>query len=235
MAAVLAGGEGAVLSHHSTAAALGLITYSGRAHVTVPTARRRQQGIVWHSSVLAVDEVDRVNGIPVTTSARTLLDLAATLDRHRLARAIDRAEALRLASPTSLVELIARYPGRRGVAKLRAIINDTQIGFALTRSEFEDRFLAFIDDEELPRPEMNVWLEMRQGWVEADCVWRVARLIVELDGRAFHYSAGAFEGDRARDRALIAAGWRVVRVTWRQLTREPAALSADLRAALSHR
>jgi hypothetical protein len=222
-----------VLSHQSTGAALGVITYSGRAHVTVPTARRRQQGIVWHTSLLPVDEVDRLHGIPVTTPARTLLDLAATLDRHRLARAIDRAEAMRLTSPTSLAALLERYPRRRGVAKLREILREGEIGLRITKSELEDRFLAFVDLNGLPRPETNLWMEAGGGWLEVDCVWRESRLIVELDGRAFHETALAFETDRSRDRVLIAAGWRVIRVTYRQLTEASAPLAADLAAALS--
>jgi hypothetical protein len=235
MAAVLAGGGDAVLSHQAAGAVQGFVAYSGRAHVTVPKARRHVQGIIWHSALLPVDEVERLDGIPITTPARTLLNLAATLDRHRLERAIDRAEAMRLASPTSVPALVERHRGRRGVATLRAIIDEGRIGLAVTRSEFEDRFLAFIDEEGLPRPQTNVWLQIVGRWIEVDCVWREARLVVELDGRAFHDTAAAFEADRARDRAMIAAGWRVIRVAWKQLTREPAALAADLRAALRPR
>ena len=234
-AAVLAGGEHAALSDQAAGGLMGLIAYTGRAHVTVPTSRRTVPGIVWHASPLPLDEVERREGIRVTTPARTLLDLAASLAEHRLERAIDRAEAQHLTSPTSLAALVERYRGRRGVATLRKILGEGEIGRRVTKSELEDRFLVFIDRHALPRPETNVWLQAADGWVEVDCLWRDARLVVELDGRAFHDAAGVFEADRARDRALIAAGWRVVRVTWRQLTREPAPLAADLHAAVGHR
>ena len=79
---------------------------------------------------------------------------------------------------------------------------------------------------------MNARLQVRGGWIEADCVWAPQRLVAELDGHATHRTAGAYERDRARDRALSAAGWRVVRITWRQLSADAAALAADLRALL---
>ena len=189
-------------------------------------------GIIWHSSLLPADEVDRHQDIPVTTPARTLLDLASTLDKHRLARAIDRAEALRLTSPNSLSALIERYPGRRGIAKLREIVDEGLVGLRITKSDLEDLFLVFADRYGLPRPETNVWMELGGRMIEADCLWRDARLIVELDSRGFHDTTQAFEADRARDRAAVAGGWRVVRVTYRQLTREHAALAADLHVAV---
>jgi hypothetical protein len=103
----------------------------------------------------------------------------------------------------------------------------------MTKSDLEDLFLAFVDKWGLPRPRTNVWMELPDRMVEVDCLWPDAGLIVELDGRGFHDTPMAFESDRARDRELIAAGWRVIRVTYRQLRREPAALAVDLRAALS--
>jgi hypothetical protein len=232
MAAVLAGGKVAALSNQSSGALLGLISYSGPAHVTVPRSRRRQRGIVWHTSVLPADEIEAVDGIPATTPARTLLDLASVLDKHRLARAIDRAEANQLTSPTSLIALMERYPGRRGIAKLREILDEEELGRRITKSDLEDLFLSFVDRYGLPRPETNVWLSLGDSWVEVDCLWRDPRLIVELDSRGWHDTKLAFDSDRARDRRLIAAGWRVVRVTWRQLTHEPVALAADLHAAV---
>jgi hypothetical protein len=233
MAATLAGGPGAALSHRSAAELWGILPESDRVpEVTVPVSREQRTGLRWRFPPLEADEIEQVDRIPVTSSARTLFDLAVVLDRHRLARAIDRAEGMELASPTSLPALLERYPRRRGAAKLRAIFNGGAIGLGVTRSELEDRFVRFTDRHNLPHPELNVWLPSDEGWVEVDCLWRAAGLIVELDGRAYHDSALAFEADRARDRALIAAGWRVIRVTWRQLTREPAALAADLRSVL---
>ena len=120
----------------------------------------------------------------------------------------------------------ARHPGRKGVGAIRAAL-DT--GPALTREEFEARFRAFLDAAGLAFPRLNSNV---QGY-ECDCVWPDHALIVELDGRSFHTTAIAFERDRARDRALQMAGWRVIRVTWRQLREESEALARDLRTLLS--
>lgn len=102
----------------------------------------------------------------------------------------------------------------------------------ITRSELEERFLRFVRHWALPRPEVNASVKVRGIWFEVDCSWPEDRVVVELDGRQVHATASAFETDRARDRALAVAGWRVVRITWRQLHEEPGALAADLRALL---
>lgn len=108
------------------------------------------------------------------------------------------------------------------------MLEQLHLGLGLVRSELEERFLAFLIDAGLPLPTMNVTIE----GVEVDCVWTEQRLIVELDGRAVHDVTDAFEADRARDRRLEAAGWRVVRITWRQLHETPAEVEADLRRLL---
>jgi hypothetical protein len=108
-----------------------------------------------------------------------------------------------------------------------------ETGATVTRSELEVRFLAFLDANRFPRPVSNTWLHAQGTWIECDCVWHPQRVVVELDGRAFHATAAAFERDRARDRRLQAAGWRTVRVTWRQLREHPESLAADLRAILA--
>lgn len=156
------------------------------------------------------------------------LDLAALLDEHRLARAAERAEALRLASPTSLADLVGRYPRRTGVAALRKLVEADRVAATRTRSQFERRFLTLLDAEGLPRPLVNERIDT----IEADFTWITERLIVELDGFETHGTRAAFERDRARDRALQAAGWRVVRVTWRQLHAAPNEIVAALRALL---
>jgi very-short-patch-repair endonuclease len=107
-----------------------------------------------------------------------------------------------------------------------------ETGATLTRSELEAAFLEFLERTHLPTPEANAHLLINGTWIECDFVWRPQRLVVELDGRATHDTAAAFERDRARDRALAAAGWRTVRVTWRQLRREPESLAGDLRQIL---
>jgi hypothetical protein len=228
MAAVLACGEGAVLSHRSAAALWGVRQFGGRAQVTAARTLRRP-GIATHRVALPPDEVTTELAIPVTTPARTLFDLAAILTRQRLEAAITEAEVRRLASPTSLADLVARYPGRRGIATLRRILGDTgRIGRTLTRSELEIAFLALVDAHGLPRPSLN-----RTGdHGELDASWPAARLAVELDGFATHGTRRAFEADRARDRALLLAGWRVVRLTARQLTAEADTIARQLRILL---
>ncbi len=103
----------------------------------------------------------------------------------------------------------------------------------MTRSELEVRFLTFLRKTGLPRPEVNASLFVAGRWIECDCAWRDRRVIVELDGRASHDTAAAFERDRARDRTLQARGWRMVRITWRQLHDAPESVAYDLKALLS--
>ena len=185
---------------------------------------------VWRSR-LPDDEVTVVEGIPATTVPRTLLDLAVVVGRREVERAINEAEVRRLADPLSLPDLLRRYPRRRGSATIRAILAAGRT--ALTRSELEDRFLALVDAAGLPPPEVNAMLELGDGWIEVDCLWRSRRLVVELDGHATHSTRAAFEGDRSRDRMLLTAGWRVVRITWRHLRDRPTVIAADLWSLLS--
>lgn len=121
-----------------------------------------------------------------------------------------------------------RYPRRPGLAAIRALLAEASIGARVVRSELEERFQAFLLNARLPLPQTNQRVE---GY-EVDCVWPDQRLIVELDGRAVHDTGQAFERDRVRDRVLTAAGWHVIRVTWRQLSEESELLEADLRQLL---
>ena len=153
--------------------------------------------------------------------------------QRQLKRAVNEAEIRRLWDPLSLPHLLERHPRRAGAAAIRAVIEHANAG--ITRSDLEDLFADFLDRWGLPRPATNVWLHVAGRWIEADCVWREQRLIVELDSHTYHATRSAFESDRARDRALVAAGWRVMRITWRQLHDEPEALTRDLRASLAAR
>jgi hypothetical protein len=231
MAAVLAGGPGAVLSHRA-AAAHWEIRPSDARDLEVTTARRRRSrpGLCFYRSYLPLDEVTTQGGIPVTTVPRTLFDLAAVVPSGHLNRAVNEAEIRLLWDPLSLDDLLARHPRRPGAAVVRAVLETP--GTCITRSELEDLFIGFLDGEGLPRPATNVPMQLSGAWIEADCVWPEQRLIVELDGHATHATRSAFENDRARDRALVAAGWRVMRITWRQLQDHPEALSRDLRASV---
>jgi len=230
MAAVLAAGAGATLSHRS-AAALWRVRDTARGDVDVISSHHcRRKGIHARHIVLPRDEVTTEHGIPVTTPARTLFDLAALLTRQQLEAAITEAEVRRLTSPTSLADLVARHPGRRGIATLRRILEDTgRIGRTLTRSELEVAFLALVDTHGLPRPITN----RTSDHGELDATWPDARLVVEVDGYATHGTREAFEADRARDRALQVDGWRVLRLTSRQLTGDAHTIARQIRTLLA--
>lgn len=231
MAAVLAGGPGAVLSHHSAAMHWQLLdTLPYLPHITTSRKGRRRPGICHHTALLPEDEVAIRDGIPITTVARTILDLATCLDAHRLERAIAEAEYRRYADDPSLAELIGRYPGRRGIRVLRRILASKDAGRGVTRSRLEERFLRFLDARGLERPELNAPLQLGESFIAVDCMWRRQRVVVELDGRAAHLRAGQWESDRLRDRRLAATNWTPARVTWRQLRDDPDGLEKDLRA-----
>jgi very-short-patch-repair endonuclease len=231
VAAVLAAGPDAVLSHRS-AAALWAMRHSGRTtvEVTAPRKLKPRAGLEAHRIALPPDEVTVRDGIPVTTPARTLFDLAAVVPAHQVEAAFNEAEYRRLTSPVSLDVLLARYPGRRGTRVLTRVLDDhRRNGETRTRSELERCFLSLLDAHGLPRPKIN-----RVGDDgELDARWPEEKLIVECDGFAAHGTRKAFEADRARDRALVVAGWRVIRLTWRQLTTEPDAIAEQLRRLLT--
>src|SRR5215210_1884025 len=235
MAAVLAGGDDAVLFRRSAALLWG-IRSSARANVeiAVPRERRNRPGIEAYETRLAPDEVTTHHGIPVTTPARTLLDVAAVLTEQQLTRAAERAEALRLTSPTSLEALAMRYPRRPGTPAIKRLIDENRIQATTTRSELERRFLTLLDAENLPPPLVNEEIHLDQATkYEPDFTWRTHKLIVELDGYETHATREAFERDRARDRALQIAGWRVLRITWRQLRDDAPTIAAEIKQLLT--
>jgi very-short-patch-repair endonuclease len=233
MIAVLSAGPDAVLSHRSAAALWGMLPPSSIAvEVTRPREFRSRPDLRAHCSAIRPDEVTRVDGIPVTSMPRTLLDLATTVNRHRLESAFNEVEVRQLTDKLSVSHLLERYPGRRGSAALRAILADEKRARGITKQELEKRFAAVLAGTELPRPRRNADLAVDGRFYEVDCLWPEPRLIVELDGRATHGTARAFEKDRERDRLLQVAGWKVVRITWRQLRDDAPAVVADLRRLL---
>lgn len=175
---------------------------------------------------LAATDVTRIDDIPVTTVARTLLDLAAYLNTHDLERLVATAERAGLASREALLFVLTAYPRRAGAAKLKSLV---QSDVSFTRSDAESRLLALIRKVRLPEPATNV----RVHGYEVDFLWRSARLVVEVDGYAYHESRASFEQDRRRDAHLIARGMRVMRFTWRQFTREPEATLVQIAQALA--
>jgi very-short-patch-repair endonuclease len=229
MAAVLACGEETVLSHRPAGAHWQIVRDRGVLEVTVPNARRSRPGIHVHRARLPADEVTIHEGIPVTTVPRTLFDLAAVLPQRQLERALNEAEVLRLWDELSLDRLLHRYPRHKGNRAVRAVLRERRAGATVTKSDLEEMFLALIDRVGLPRPELNVLVE---GF-EVDAVWRDRRLVVDLDGRDTHGTVAAFESDRQRDRVLHVAGWRPVRITYRQMRDTPRAVETDLRLLLA--
>lgn len=225
MAAVLAAGPGAALSHRSAAVLWALLRSApAQPEVTVPrNGGRGHDGITVHRSPLTPSEITVHDGIPVTTVARTLIDLADVVSRRALERAFDQAEIKRL-DCTGLRVL----PNRRGAPLLAAVLNDHQPGTTMTRSELEEAMLVLCREAGLQPPEVNHHAEEN----EVDFIWRPQRLIVETDGWATHGTRRAFERDRARDADLVVAGWRVLRITHRRLQRQPRAVTGQLRRLL---
>jgi very-short-patch-repair endonuclease/predicted transcriptional regulator of viral defense system len=231
LAAVLACGPGALLSHRSAARLWGIYDFArDDVEVTVPARGRNQRpGIRVHCVSFVPPQEARVYlGIPATSPARTLLDLAASVPRRDLERAVEEAAIRRLTSREELAAVLERSHRRPGAATLRSVL---ALGArpGLTRSEAERRLLELLRAGDLPPTDTNV----RVDGYEVDFLWRAERLIVEVDGYAFHSSRAAFERDRRRDAALDAAGYAVVRVTWRQIVVEPEAVLVRLARSLA--
>jgi very-short-patch-repair endonuclease len=204
----------------------------GAIDVTTPRKWRSAKGIRRHCSRLLVDEVTTVDGIAVTGVSRTILDLAANAPAHVVEIALREAEYIRLDDSLSLPRLLDRYPGRRGVRAVRVALARCAESPGRTRSGLEERFLPFLDRYRLPRPQLNVWVEVRDERHQVDCLWPQQKAIVELDGWQAHGTRRAFREDRARDRRLRAAGYAVTRITWSQLDDEAEAVAMDLRESV---
>jgi very-short-patch-repair endonuclease len=235
MAAVLACGPRAVVSHRSAAHLWCLLPYPAKpapVDVTIRGQDRgRRPGLQVHRvSAMERDEVTKVQGIPVTTPTRTLLDLAAQATSDELEQALAQAERRHLTSRSKLLSLIGRYPRRPGTRGLRSLLERDRRP-ALTRSKAERRFLALVRKAKLPQPDANVKL----ADYEVDFLWREQQLVIETDGYEFHSSRTRFEEDRRRDADLAARGLQVMRLTWRQITDEPEATLARVAQALARR
>lgn len=230
MAAVLACGEGAVLSHVDAAALLDLIEPRGTTiHVTVATRNgRHRPGLAIHRSRLHPDDRDVEAGIPVTSVSRTLLDLADTFSPTQLRRAYEQAEKNRLLDLRSIRALVARSNGRRGASKLCALLDYDPTAATDAKSDLELLFLDHLRDARLPLPSTNVLVE---GYL-VDAFWPEARLVVELDSYEFHSDRETFERDRRKIADLRLAGFDALPFTHRQLTEEPAWVVDTVRAHL---
>ena len=240
MAATLACGPDAVLSHRSAAALLGIRDAAGsRIEVSSPRrVGRSRAGILVHSGEsLTPAEVAKVRGIPCTTVARTIVDLAAVLDQTGLEYATHRAQlrpwSLDLAEIATLLE---RFPGGRGVARLRSLLGrPAGLSDSAAKSRLERAFLRLCRRASLPAPRVNAWipLPIPAGGLEVDFTWPDRKLAVETDSSSLHGTARARRNDAARDRALMLAGWRVARYTWWDVTVEPTRVAAEVRDLLT--
>jgi predicted transcriptional regulator of viral defense system len=225
LAAVLAVGDDALLSHQSGSGLIGVRPqWRGPIHV-LTTRRVKVTGVVVHYA-RSIDPRDRAehHGIPVTAPARTLLDLAEVITERELEAALAEAAIKVLADRRALEDAIDRGNGRRGAAILAGLLDDVEP----TRSALEREFRALVTAYELPSPILNG----RVNGYEVDAHWPAQRLVVEIDGYAYHGNRKAFEDDRERDAELQACGWRVIRVTFRQLRRTPGAVAGRLRRTL---
>lgn len=232
--ATLAVGEGSAISHLSAAAVHGLRPTTSRAiHVISPREPPTRSGIVGHRTrELPAADIVFVRGIPVTSVARTLVQLASILDERALSRAWRRAVEMRTLDTVQLVRQLR--PGRAGSAAIRRLLAAAADGDldGLTRSELELLFVDLVTAAELGSPLLNVTLDLGGGRYEVDALWPAARLVVEVDGWAVHSGREAFETDRRRDAELVRAGYRVVRFTWRRIVGDPSGVAATLRELL---
>lgn len=228
LAAVLACGSGAHLSHRAAGSEWGIVRWSGKAEVLVPAPRAGPPGVIVRSSLLLPDEVKVEDGIPLTSPIRTLFDLASVLPPDRLLNAINEVDERQLWGPVSIGAMLERHRGERGAGRLRAVLGG--VGYGIPRRELEEAFARFVSQRGLPRPHLNEPLRIGDDYFVADALWRERRLVVELHSARHHGTGPKISRDAGRDRRLLLAGWTVVHVTWPQLNdpREAAALARDL-------
>jgi very-short-patch-repair endonuclease len=230
-AAVLASGPEAVLSHGSAAALWGLAATRSPIEITAPRGhqgRRQRRETRLHRGQLDGSERTRRAGIPVTTVARTLFDLAESPDRERLTRLWEEADKLHLLALEDVAAIYERRRGRRRARRnIRPLLLEARHSDR-TRSPLEDRFAAFCRHFKLPQPATNVLVLEK----EVDAAWPAAKLLVELDSWEHHAHRAAFERDRSRDVELMLAGYRTIRVTHRRLDGEATTLAAQIRQLL---
>jgi hypothetical protein len=233
LAAVLALGDGALLSHVSAAALWGLRpSASARIHVTVPTSAghpHRGDIVVHRSRTIGAADGRKRDAIPVTSVARTLFDIAGMLAPGPLERAVEQSLLRRLFDLHAVNAVIAANKTRPGAATLANIVATIHHEPPLTRSNLEGLMRDLCDEHALPRPEVNAMVEGE----EVDFFWRARRLIVETDGHESHGTRAAFERDRAKDARLTMLGYRVVRFTYKQLVYDPETVVRTLRALLA--
>ncbi len=230
LAAVLAAGPGALLSHRDAAALHGLLPPGDHRRVEVTTTRRPRstdEVRIHRTSTLDAEDIATRHGIPTTSVARTIVDLAGTTTRERLRKALNEAERLNTLDLPALERALARTAGRHGQGHktTREALAEIQThGIHVTRSELEDGFLSLVVTHGLPRPQMNATIEH----MEVDAVWHDHRLAVELDGWAYHSTKHAFQRDRDRANDLTQAGFTVLRFTYADVVGRPGHVAVRL-------
>ncbi len=233
MAAVLACGPGAALGYGSAAVCWALRRdSSGGIDVVVPggAGRGRDRIRVHRHPGLKPDETTTRDGIPITTPARTILDLAAIASDRALKHALDQAELQELTDYPALAALARAHPRHRGAKRLGQLLKTYEAGTARTRSGLEIAFLELCRRHDLPRPLVN---HPVTPIMTVDFVFPEHRVAVETDSWAWHRGRAAFERDRERDATLAAAGYRTLRFTDRQIERAPGTVVRALAAALT--
>lgn len=233
-AAVLATGPHAAVSHRSAAHEHGLLRTRPPVVVDIiaPTSRRKRKGIRPHESLLDSRDVTTRSRLRITTVARTLLDIAPSLNEPALQAAVDEARVQRRLHLPAIEAAIARAPGHHGSGPLRNALARHDPGRGRPIGDFERRAIAFLRDHGFPPYVRNFTVVVDGEPFSLDVVWLEHRVALELDSRTFHDNDPAFATDRRRSRRLAAAGWQLVRGTWQDLDVRPAELAADVRALL---
>ncbi|HEX6679079.1 MAG TPA: type IV toxin-antitoxin system AbiEi family antitoxin domain-containing protein [Gaiellaceae bacterium] len=226
MAAVLACGEGAVLGGRAAAFLLGLIRGKAPGPSVHTRAERQIDGIATRRArQMDPRDITTWKGIPVTTPARTLVDLAESFSPDELARAMHQADVLHRTTPDDVEAVLGRRPTSKGAAKLREVIHGDQ-GRIL--SKLERAFIRLLKQNNLPLPTTN----RPAGGLFVDCRWPERKLTVELDGYRYHRSRHAWQKDRKRERDAYARGDQFRRYTWGDVVEHPAPTLSELRAVL---
>jgi hypothetical protein len=237
-AAVLACGKGTVISHRSAGALLGLLNDGPAVIDVIPPQERGRQidGIRFHRMRAARrDEVGTVDGIPCTSPARTLVDLAGSVGDWTMRSCFERAAQRRILDIPAIEE--SMDPGRRGNKSLCALVDEWRRAAPVAKkgnlkSPLEAKVLPLVLRRGLPAPLLNAPIEIQNGRIEVDFLWPDRRLVVEADSRDFHGTEVAFERDRRRDRELFSVGYNTLRVTHQQAEREASAVAQAIAVRL---
>lgn len=233
LAAVLSMGRGAALSHVSAACLWGMLSGPSEIHVATPRPRWKEKPFIVHRSTdLAPRFVTRSDGIPVTTPARTVVDLGAVVGRRTVGLACDAALRSRLTSLREVGDVIDKIArkGRRGVGHARAVLEERLLWQSGTESVLEDLFRQIVSDAGLPSPAPQVRIRDSIGRVIArvDFAYPVHRLAIELDGFQYHSDPETFVRDRVRQNALLSTGYRLLRYTAKDLREHPVRVVAEV-------